>query len=82
MKWFLNLSTRAKLFLSLGIMNLLLAGVIVTAYTGITRIQESQRKLYEEEFKNTLDLKDVRSNQNGIRADLLAMMLLSGMEVH
>ena len=75
MKRLLDLTTRAKLFLGFGLMIAFLAAVIATAYTGITAIRDSQKKLYAEDFANAVDLKDVRSNQNAIRADLLTMLL-------
>lgn len=77
MRWFLDLSTRAKLFAGFGLMIVLLVIVAATAYKGITAIQESQKSIYEREFANAFDLKDVRSNQNAIRADILTMILLT-----
>src|ERR687892_608308 len=77
MNWFLDLTTRTKLFLSFGVMIVLLAVVMITAYRGITAIETSQKNLYAQEFANAVDLKDVRANQNGMRAALLAMMLVS-----
>lgn len=77
MKWFLNLTIRAKLFLGFSFPIILLVIVVVTAYTGIMAIQESQKSLYENEFAIAVDLKDVRSNQNGVRAALLDMMLVT-----
>ena len=78
MKWFINLATRAKLFWSFGSMVALLAVVIVTGYSGVTAIQEAQKTLYEQDFAVAVALKDLRSNQNGIRAALLTMMAASG----
>jgi methyl-accepting chemotaxis protein len=78
MQWFLNLSTRGKLFAGFGLMIMLLAIVAVTAYKGITEIQESQKSLYQQEFADALEIKDIRSNQNAIRGDLFAMILLTG----
>ncbi len=77
MQWFLNLSTRAKLFLGFGVMVILLAAVVMTAYTGITAIQVSQKRLYQQDFANAVDLKDIRANQHGVGAALLSMMLLT-----
>ncbi len=74
MSWFLNLATRGKLFLGFALMILFLAAVIVTAYTGITAIQESQKRLYSEDFANAVDLMALRMNQNGVRAAQLTMM--------
>jgi methyl-accepting chemotaxis protein len=76
MSWFLDLTTRTKLFLSFGVMIVFLAVVMLTAYRGITAIETSQKNLHAQEFANAVDLKDVRSNQNGMRAALLAMMLV------
>ena len=77
MQWFLNLSTRGKLFAGFGLMIVLLVIVAATAYIGITEIQESQKNLYKEEFVDVLDIKDVRSNQIANRADALFMILLA-----
>ncbi len=77
MKWFLDLTTRGKLFAGFGLVIALLALVIATAYTGITAIQESQKKLYLEDFANALDLMTLRAEQNSVRAGLLTMMALT-----
>ncbi|MEO6666724.1 MAG: methyl-accepting chemotaxis protein, partial [Nitrospiria bacterium] len=78
MKWFLDLTTRAKLFIGFGVMVLFLAIVIVTAYTGITAVQESQKRLYTEEFANAVDLLSLRNYQNRVRASLLTMLTVAG----
>jgi methyl-accepting chemotaxis protein len=78
MKWFLDLTTRSKLFLGFGLMVILLLIVIVTAYAGFTALLESQQRFYNQDFANAIDLKDVRSNQNAVQADLLFMMLATG----
>jgi HAMP domain-containing protein len=77
MKWFLDLTVRAKLLLAFGLMLLLLASVMVTAYTGIRAIVASQKALYEQEFTTAVDLKEVRYNQMAMRVSLLIMMLLA-----
>ncbi|PKO83459.1 MAG: hypothetical protein CVU17_07620, partial [Betaproteobacteria bacterium HGW-Betaproteobacteria-11] len=77
MKWLLDLTMRGKLFVSFGMMIAFLAAVIVTAYLGITAIQESQKNLYQEDFANALDLMTLRTQQNGVRASLLSMMLVT-----
>ena len=74
MNWFLNFTTRNKLFLGFGLMVVFLAIVIATAYRGIEAIQVSQHSLYQKEFANAVDLLNLRSDENGIRADLLNMM--------
>ncbi len=81
MKRLLDLTTRAKLFLGFGLMILFLAAAIATAYIGITDIRDSEKKLYAEDFANAVDLKDVRANQNAIRADVLTMLLATDREL-
>ena len=61
MKWFLSLSTGAKLLLGFGLMMILLATVMVTAYSGIRSIQESERTLFEKDFVSTVSLVSYRS---------------------
>ncbi len=76
MKWFLNLSTQAKLFIGFGLMIIFLAAVMVTAYLGTAAIQESHQSTFDA-FANSLDMKDIRSNQNAVRANLLNMFLVN-----
>jgi len=71
MKWFLDLTMRGKLFVCFGLIFALFAGVIVTAYTGIATILESQDRLYKENFANVRDLMALRANYNGMRALML-----------
>ncbi len=75
MKWFLDLTTRGKLFAGFGLMFAFLAAAITAAWYGIAAIQASQRTLYQEEFANAVDLLNMRTDENGIRAALLSMML-------
>ena len=77
MQWFLNLTTRTKLILSFGVMLLLLAAVSVTAYRSITAIQQSQARLYKEDFANEADLLTLRLNENGMRAAMLEMQAVT-----
>lgn len=74
MRWFLDLSTRGKQYLSFGLMAVLLAVVATVAYRSIALIQDSQRALYEDEFTDVLDMKEIRANQLANRADMLSLM--------
>lgn len=74
MQWLLNLATRVKLLLGFGLMILFLAAVVAAAYRSIGAIQESQERLYREDFAYALDLMSLRMNQNGVRAALLTML--------
>ena len=77
MKWFLDLTTRSKLFVGFGMLIVFLATVIATAYMGIAAIQASQKRLYQQDFANALDLMSLRAEQNGVRVALLNMMVLA-----
>jgi methyl-accepting chemotaxis protein len=76
MKWFLNLATGAKLFVSFGLMIVLLAVAILAAYRGIDGIRQSQEEV-QRELTSALALREMRANQNAIRGNLLAMMLVT-----
>jgi methyl-accepting chemotaxis protein len=76
MKQFINnLSTRAKLILSFGAMGLLLAVVIVAAYVSLARITQSEKKLHEVYSTEAIQLRQLQSQQNFNRAQILNMML-------
>ena len=77
MKWFLDLTTRTKLFLAFGLMIIFLAIVIGTAYLSITAIQASQKNLYQQEFADATDFWALRAHQNGVRAAIFTMMVLN-----
>jgi methyl-accepting chemotaxis protein len=77
MKWFLDLTTRGKLLVGFGLMIVLLAAAIASAYLGIAAIQASQKNLYEEDFANERDLLALRVNYNGMRVLMLEAQLLS-----
>ena len=63
-RWFLDFSTRGKLFAGFGLMIAFLATVIMTAYLGISAIQALQKNLYQEDFANAVDLLHLRSDEN------------------
>jgi methyl-accepting chemotaxis protein len=75
MQWFLDLSTRAKLLVSFGLMVVLLAVVAGSAYRGISGVRDSQKLLYEHSFADVTDIKDLRSLQLENRIDLLSAAL-------
>src|SRR5208337_711929 len=75
MKWFIDLSTRSKLFVSFGIMIIFFSLVVAASYKNLTDIGMLQKKMYEEEFMNVSDLKDVRFYQDRIR--LISMTMLA-----
>jgi methyl-accepting chemotaxis protein len=75
MKWFINLSTRAKLVLGFGSMWLLLAVVILTAWWSITGITQSEKNQHEVQFEVALKAAQLRSDQHYIRHQMLEMSL-------
>lgn len=77
MRWLLSLATRVKLLLGFGLMVLFLAAAVAAAYRSISTIQESQQRLYREDFASALDLMSLRANENGVRAALLTMLSLT-----
>ena len=66
---------RGKLFLGLGLIILILAVVIATAYVSLAKLRRSAEIIYSQQFMAAMALKDMRANQNGIREDMLVMML-------
>src|SRR3990167_8753869 len=76
MRWFLGLTMRAKLLAGFGLLIVLLAAVIGVAYTVTGGMRSSLENLYRLDFMNVYDLKDIRSNQNGIRAAVLEALSL------
>ena len=77
MKWFLDLTTRNKLFVGFGLIFVLIAWVIATAYTGISNMRESEDRLYREDLANLRDVQALRVHQNQTRALMLEAQLLS-----
>jgi methyl-accepting chemotaxis protein len=75
MKWFVNISTRTKLFLSFGLMVLFLLVVIAIAYNGLTTLRQSQLELFQDDFLSSVELVGLRSAQNRAHAELLEMMM-------
>lgn len=76
MKWFLDMTTHHKLLISFGIVILLLLIVIGTAFKSVTTMQAIQEALYSQEFADALAIKDIRAQQNALRANIAYMMLV------
>jgi len=49
--------------------------VIATAYKGLTALRQSQEDLFCNDFLPTIELLELRSSQNRVRAQLLEMMM-------
>jgi len=76
MIWLLNFSTRTKLALGSGSIVALMLLAVLSGYQGITALQESQKRIYSEEFADAIDLSMLQVHYNAVRADLLTMMLM------
>ncbi|MDP2038075.1 MAG: methyl-accepting chemotaxis protein [Ignavibacteria bacterium] len=74
MKFFVNLSTRAKLLFSFGLILLMFLIVIIIAYNGIRNIAQSEKELHDVQFTIDNELSDLRAHQNFNRAAILDMM--------
>ena len=74
MKWFINLSTRAKLFVGFGVVIAFLVVVIYTAEKGISTIEKLQRDIFFTEFADSSDLLMLRAKESDVRLALLMMM--------
>ena len=77
MNWFLNFSTRSKLFLGFGVMIIFVGSVIAAGYFAIMGLRASQQALYQEDFANLRDLKNLRALQSQVRAEMLEAQLVS-----
>ena len=75
MKYFINLSTRAKLLFSFGLIWIMFLVVIVLALQGLQNITQSEKELYDVHFQIALELHGLISQQNVNRAAILDMML-------
>ena len=76
MNWLLNFSTRTKLVLGFGSILAMMLLAVMSGYQGIAALQESQQRIYSEEFADTVDLSMLQVRYNAVRADLLTMMLM------
>jgi len=76
MKRFMDLTTKAKLIFSFGIIILLFVLVVSLAYSGLRGITKSFTELHETHFKIALELRQLRSHQNFIRATMLDLLLI------
>lgn len=74
MKWFINLSTRAKLFVGFGVVIAFLIVVIYTAEKGISTIEKLQRDIFFTEFADSSDLLMLRAKESDVRLALIMMM--------
>jgi methyl-accepting chemotaxis protein len=78
MKWFADLATRSKLFLGFGLILAFFVTALVIAYNSIATMKASEKRLYEIDMANAVDLMLVRTQVNGRRVALLDTLLAEG----
>src|SRR6202008_573019 len=75
MSGFKNLKTRSKLLTAFGLILVLMAIAIATAYFGITRLRDSEQGLFSRDFIIVTDLIELKALLNRQRADIEQMQL-------
>jgi methyl-accepting chemotaxis protein len=80
MKFFENLLIRTKLFLSFGLVWIMLLVIVIIAFVTINNDIDTERELYDVHFQTSLTASLLRSYQVQNRADMLDMMLTSDNE--
>ncbi|MDP2689814.1 MAG: methyl-accepting chemotaxis protein [Deltaproteobacteria bacterium] len=78
MKWFVNLSTRNKLFIGFGITISLMILIILTAISGMNSLERAQNEIFENDFRNSVDLQILDTSESEVRNALLMMSMVSG----
>ncbi|MGE5409461.1 MAG: methyl-accepting chemotaxis protein [Clostridiales bacterium] len=75
MKWFLNLSTKVKLYIAFGIILLFTVILFVLISGEIRQLRDNQKKLSSKDFRIAVQSIELRSNFNRQRARELELML-------
>lgn len=75
MKKFRDLPVRTKLFVSFGIMILLLVIVSATAYLSVANIQENNKKIQDKDLANVIDVLEIRGYTAENRDEVLSMIV-------
>jgi methyl-accepting chemotaxis protein len=74
MKWFLDLSTKAKLSLGLGTLVLLIIAVIAMAFASLRAIQDMQDRIVQKGLVQQSGLVELTASLNQRRADILELI--------
>jgi hypothetical protein len=73
-KWFLDLSTKAKLSISFGILILILAAVIGAAYSNLKDLQKQQTLVFGNAFVKMSLLQEFRGDLENARSQMLELI--------
>lgn len=82
MKWFQNISTKAKLIFGFGLMILLLGIIIILAYYNMNQLNNSQHLLYNRDLMIIESLLELRSDQNRTRGLMLELTMATNASKH
>jgi methyl-accepting chemotaxis protein len=75
MKTFRDLPVRTKLFVSFGVMILLLVIVAATAYVSVASIQENNKKTHDNDLANVIEVLEIRGYTSENRDEVLSMIV-------
>lgn len=75
MNWFQNISTQAKILVGFGLMLLIMVVIVSMAYRSLTVISLSQQKLFQDDFLPSLDLVELKADENRARTQMLEIMM-------
>lgn len=75
MIWFINLRIKSKLFLSFGLILLLMIILLLFAYKNIIDLQKTQQELFDKNFNNAVELMNLKSNITRQRSNSISMLV-------
>ena len=64
-----------------GLLLVIIVIVIAVAYVGMSNLDQTQRRLVEEDFRVALDMMKIRNNLNHQRADMLDLLYATDKEI-
>ncbi|ABC30576.1 Methyl-accepting chemotaxis protein [Hahella chejuensis KCTC 2396] len=73
-----NLKTANKLILAFSFIAVIVVAALIIAFQGLRQVQQSQQKIFDEQFAQHMLLKDLLININENRALMLKMAMLRG----
>lgn len=76
MRWFLNLTTQAKLLSSFSLMIVLIGLCGLTTHQVLQTAQTNQRRMQQDEFRSSMLAMEIRTLQNNVRVRTLQLLLL------
>ena len=81
MSWYLNLSIRSKLVMTVGAVLIMQLLTVLVAYRVVTENSAHVVEFYDETFERAIKIKDMRSNQHAIRSGVLEILMLGNADI-